>query len=149
MRVPAMVVLSAFLLSIAPQAMAQTASVAEAEEPSIDELRIVGITAAGVSLLALGTGVVMGVLAQQQFSCAKDVLACNKTLANPVVGTELFDVRAEVDQKAMFADISYLVSAASAVVATVGILRGFVFVEEAAVTAEPTVAPVAPVAGGA
>jgi hypothetical protein len=114
---------------------------AEAEEPSIGELQVVGITASAISLVSLGVGIAMGVLAQQQYACAQDIITCNTTLQNKVVGSELFDLRAEVDQKAMFADMAYLVSAAGAVVGTVGILRGFVFTDP---PATPTSAAVVP-----
>lgn len=112
-----------------------------AEEPSVEERRIVAFVSTGVAVASLVTGVTMGVLAQVQFDCAKDIIACNKTLANPVVGSELFDVRSEVEQKAVFADMAYLFAGAAGVVATVGYLRGFVFVDE-----EPAAAA-APVAG--
>lgn len=93
--------------------------------------------ASGVALASLATGVTMGVLAQQQFACADDIITCNGTLTNKVVGEELFDVRAEIEQKALFADMAYLFAGAATVVATVGFLRGFVFVDE------PAAAPVA------
>lgn len=86
--------------------------------------------ATGVAVASLATGVTMGVLAQAQFDCAKDIIACNNGLQNKVVGEELFDVRAEVEQKALFADMAYLFAGAAAVVATVGYLRGFVFIDE-------------------
>ena len=75
-------------------------------------------------------------LAQIEFDCAKDVVACNAGLQNKIVGEELFDVRAEIEQKALAADMAYLMAAAAAVVATVGYLRGFVFVEEGEATSE-------------
>lgn len=115
----------------APAAAEAPATVtARAEEPSVEERRIVAYAATGVAVASLATGITMGVLAQQQFDCAKDILACNGTLANKVVGEELFDVRAEIEQKALFADMAYLFATAAAVVATVGYLRGFVFIDE-------------------
>jgi hypothetical protein len=111
----------------APEA---AAAPARAEEPSLEERRIVAFAATGVAVASLATGVTMGVLAQVQFDCAKDIIACNNGLQNKVVGEELFDVRAEVEQKALFADMAYLFAGAAAVVATVGYLRGFVFVDE-------------------
>ena len=99
----------------------------------------------GVAVASLATGITMGVLAQQQFDCAKDILACNDGLKNKVVGEELFDVRAEIEQKALFADMAYLFAAAT-VVATVGYLRGFVFLDEEPTAATATlVMPRAPV----
>lgn len=109
-----------------------------AEEPSLEERRIVAFVSTGVAVASLATGITMGVLAQTQFDCAKDIIACNGNLKNKVVGSELFDVRSEVEQKAVFADMAYLFAGAATVVATVGYLRGFVFVDE-----EPAAAPVA------
>ena len=111
-------------------------STERAEEPSLEERRIVAYVSTGVAVASLATGITMGVLAQQQFDCAKDILACNGTLQNKVVGEELFDIRAEVEQKALFADMAYLFAGAATVVATVGYLRGFVFIDE-----EPAAAP--------
>lgn len=101
-----------------------------AEEPSLEERRLVAYIATGVSVIALATGATFGVLAQIEFDCAKDVVACNAGLNNKIVGEELFDVRAEIEQKALAADMAYLFAGAAAIVATVGYLRGFVFVEE-------------------
>lgn len=106
-----------------------------AEEPSLEERRLVAYIATGVSVIALATGATFGVLAQLEFDCAKDVIACNQGLNNKIVGEELFDVRAEIEQKALAADMAYLFAGAAAVVATVGYLRGFVFVEEDGATA--------------
>jgi hypothetical protein len=106
-----------------------------AEEPSLEERRLVAYIATGVSVIALATGATFGVLAQIEFDCAKDVIACNQDLNNKIVGEELFDVRAEIEQKALAADMAYLFAGAAAVVATVGYLRGFVFVEEDGATA--------------
>jgi hypothetical protein len=112
------------------------------DEPGLEERRLVAFVATGVAVASLATGITMGVLAQQQFACADDIIACNKALASPVVGEELFDLRAEIEQKALFADMAYLFAGAAAVVATVGYLRGFVFTD-----GEPTAgAPVAAVA---
>jgi len=124
-----------------------------AEEPSVEERRIVAFVSTGVAVASLITGVTMGVLAQVQFDCAKDIIACNGTLQNKVVGTELLDVRSEIEQKAVFADMAYLFAGAATVVATVGYLKGFVFVDEEAppavaglLPAAPTFANLAPVA---
>ncbi len=134
----------------APAAEAAPAPAAEvsaspAEEPSLEERRIVAYVSSGVAVASLATGITMGVLAQVQFDCAKDIIACNGGLQNKVVGEEIFDVRAEIEQRALFADMAYLFAGAAAVVATVGYLRGFVFVDEepAAVAAIPM--PQAPV----
>ena len=140
----------------APTGTAAVATVSDkpAEEPSVEERRIVAFVSTGVAVASLATGITMGVLAQAQFDCARDIIACNGTLENKVVGDELFDVRAEIDQRAILADMAFLFAGASAVVATVGYLRGFVFVEEEAAPAvagivlpqAPTFANLAPVA---
>ncbi len=116
-------------LVLALPSVAQPAEAA-AEEPSLEERRLVAYLATGVSLASLVTGVTFGVLAQSEFDCAKDVLACNAGLQNKIVGEELFDVRNEIEQKAVAADIAYLFAGAAAIVATVGYLNAFVFVEE-------------------
>lgn len=107
---------------------------ASTDEPSLEERRLVAYVATGVSVASLITGITFGILAQTEFDCAKDVIACNGGLQNKIVGEELFDVRSEIEQKALAADMAYLFAAASAVVATVGYLRGFVFVEEGETT---------------
>ena len=124
----------------APAPAAGAPSAERVDEPSVDERRIVAFVATGVTVASLATGVTMGVLAQQQFACADDIIDCNKTLKDPIAGEELFDVRAEVEQKALFADMAYLFAGAAAVVATVGYLRGFVFVDEPTATAAPVAA---------
>lgn len=108
-----------------------------AEEPSLEERRIVAYVSTGVAVASLATGVTLGILAQQQFDCAKDIVGCNNDLENKVVGEELFDVRAEIEQKAVFADMAYLFAAAASVVATVSFLRGFVFIDEEPAAAAP------------
>jgi|GEM_PF-1514769 len=153
----AVVVASALALPAAAQSPAQPTAPApppaaapapeRVDEPSLQERRIVAFVATGVAVASLATGVTMGVLAQQQFACADDIVACNKGLKDPIVGEQLFDVRAEIEQKALFADMAYLFAAAAAVVATVGYLRGFVFVDEAPATAALAPAlPLVPVA---
>lgn len=106
-------------------------STERAEEPSLQERRIVAYVSTGVAVVSLAAGVTMAVLAKTQFDCAADIIECNKGLENKIVGQELFDLRAEIEQKALFADMAFLFAGASAVVATVGYLRGFVFVDEA------------------
>lgn len=143
-----------FLLALAAPSFAQApatpadpiadagVSMSAPEEPSLDERRMVAYVATGVSVASLVTGVTMGILAQIEFDCAKDVIACNGGLANKIVGEELFDVRNEIEQKAIAADMAYLFAGAAAIVATVGYLNGFVFVEEGEATSalppEPT-----------
>ncbi len=111
------------------------AATEDVEEPSVEERRLVAYVATGVSVASLISGVTFGVLAQTEFDCAKDVINCNKGLQNKIVGTELFDIRSEIEQKALAADMSYLFAIASGVVATAGYLAGFVFVDEADATA--------------
>lgn len=130
-------------------APAVAASTERAEEPSLEERRLVAYVATGVAVASLATGVTMGLLAKSQFDCAADIIACNGTLQNKVVGEEMFDMRAEIEQKALFADMAFLFAGASAIVATVGYLRGFVFVDEPTEAAEapaPTASLVMPVA---
>lgn len=104
---------------------------AESDEPTVEEKRLVAFVATGVTVIALASGITLGVLANDQYQCAADVIACNQGRANKIVGGELFDVRNEIEQKAIAADISYLFAATAALVATVNYLQGFVFVDEA------------------
>lgn len=113
----------------APAPAPAVASTERAEEPSVEERRLVAYAATGVAVASLATGITMGLLAKSQFDCAADILTCNGTLKNKVVGEEMFDLRAEIEQKALFADMAFLFAGASAIVATVGYLRGFVFVD--------------------
>ena len=128
--------------SAAPEST--VAPTTSADEPTVEERRIVAYVATGISVASLAAGITLGLLAQAQFDCAKDVLACNQGLQNKIVGTELFDVRNEIEQKALFADMAYLLAAASAIVATVGYLRGFVFLEETPATPVPAPAAALP-----
>lgn len=116
----------------APASAAPAVSVTDRpEEPSLEERRIVAWVSSGVAVASLATGITMGLLANAQYACAADIQACNAGLQNKVVGEEMFDLRAEIEQKALFADMAFLFAGASAVVATVGFLRGYVFVDEA------------------
>jgi hypothetical protein len=134
----------------APSSSGTSAAPADSlEEATLAERRLVAFVAAGVSVASLAAGVTFGVLAQQQFACAQDILACNKTLEKPVVGEELFNLRAEIEQKALFADMAYLFAGASAVVAVVGFLRGFVFVDEGQTAPVAAASPLAPTRGTA
>lgn len=117
---------------VAPAPAAPAVSVTDRpEEPSLEERRIVAWVSSGVAVASLATGITMGLLANAQYACAADIQACNAGLQNKVVGEEMFDLRAEIEQKALFADMAFLFAGASAVVATVGFLRGYVFVDEA------------------
>jgi hypothetical protein len=126
---------------------APAVSLERSEEPSLEERRLVAYVSTGVAVASLATGITMGVLAKSQFDCAADIITCNGTLQNKVVGEEMFDMRAEIEQKALFADMAFLFAGASAIVATVGYLRGFVFVDEpteASAEAAPTASLVVP-----
>jgi hypothetical protein len=133
-----------------PPAEAGSVSATAPEEPTLEEKRLVAYVATGVSLASLATGITFGILAQVEFDCAKDVVKCNGGLQNKIVGEELFDVRSEIEQKALAADMAFLFAAVSAVVATMGYLNGFVFTEEATMTSAvvpaPAPAPIVPAA---
>ena len=96
-------------------APAVVTSTERAEEPSLEERRLVAYVSTGVAVVSLAAGITLGVLAKSQFDCAADILTCNAGLQNKVVGEELFDLRAEIEQKALFADMAFLFADASAV----------------------------------
>lgn len=163
-RSAAALTLFALLLALPGRAQAPASDPAPAAaapvddtEPSLNERRLVAYVATGVSVASLATGVTFGILAANDYACLSDVVACNKGLDKKIVGDKIFDARAELEQKSLIADMAYLVAAASAVVAVVGFLRGFVFVdgeEEApseapATTATPASGPAAAPTGGA
>jgi hypothetical protein len=105
---------------------------------------LVAYVATGVAVASLATGITFGILAEQQHQCLVNVIACNKTLDNKIVGEELFDARADMEQKALIADMGFLFAAASATVATVGYLRGFVFTGEEEPVPAAAVPPASP-----
>lgn len=113
------------------EASAAPAPTAESDEPSVEEKRLVAYVATGVAVVSLASGITFGLLANAQYQCAADVIACNQGRANKIVGEELFDERNEIEQKAIAADISYLFAATAALVATVNYLQGFVFTDDA------------------
>lgn len=100
------------------------------DEPGLGERRLVAYVATGVAAAAFVTGGVFAFLAWQQYQCVADVVECNKTLDDPIVGEELFDARAEIEYKALGADMAFLFGAAAALVAGTGYVRGFIFTGE-------------------
>ena len=115
--------------STSPPAAEAAAATADPDEPTAEEHRLVAYVASGVSVVSLATGITFGVLAQAKYDCAADVIACNQGRPNKIVGRELFDLRNDIERQAIAADIAYLFAATSALVATVGYLQGFVFVD--------------------
>lgn len=135
----------ALLGPVAPSARAQPregslvddAAPSDAEravDPEVEQQRLVAYVATGISAASLAVGVVSGALALDQYRCLEDVLACNQRLPDPIQGDELFEARAQVDQKAFVADMAFLVAAASAAVAVSGYLLGFVFTGDGEIT---------------
>lgn len=102
-------------------------NVTQSDEPSILERQIVAIVASGVTVVALIAGATFGTLSYLQYQCAADVIACNEVLDEPIIGDQLFEARANVEQLALLADMAYLFAAASALVAITGFVRGFIF----------------------
>jgi hypothetical protein len=99
-------------------------------DPSLLERRIVAFVASGVSVISLGVGGVFAGLAWQQNQCLQDVVECNKTLDDPIEGTEFLDAKTELEHKAVIADMAFLFAGAAALVAVTGFVRGFVFTGE-------------------
>lgn len=117
---------------------------AVSDEPNVEERRLVAYVATGVAAASLAVGATVGFLAQQDYACLADVVACNATREDPITGTEFLDAVAEVEHKAVLADMMYVLAATSAVVAVTGYLRGFVFTgeqEDAAAAPEALLLP--------
>jgi len=96
---------------------------ADAGEP-LDLERIIVASVAGVVAVAgLATGITFGILAQQEYDCLNDVVACNADRDDPIEGTDFLDARAEVERKALYADMGYLVAVTAATVAIVGAIE--------------------------
>lgn len=91
----------------------------------VKERRLVAFVAAGVATVALGAGIALGVVAQQRYQCLADVVACNQTLEEPLVGDAFLEARAEVENLSLLADMSYVLAAGSALVAVTSFVRGF------------------------
>jgi len=90
----------------------------------------VAYVSTGVAVAALATSAVFGYLAWDQYNCLSNVVVCNQNLDDPVVGDELFTARAEVEFKALVADMALLFGAAAVLVAATGYVRGFIFTGE-------------------
>ncbi len=99
-------------------------------DPSLLERRIVAFVASGVSVVSLGVGGVFAGLAWQQNQCLQDVVECNKTLDDPIEGTEFLAAKTELEHKAVIADMAFLFAGAAALVAVTGFVRGFIFTGE-------------------
>jgi hypothetical protein len=91
----------------------------------VAERRLVAFVAAGVATVALGAGISLGVLAQQRYDCLADVVACNQTLEEPIVGDAFLEARADVETLSLLADMSYVLAAGSALVAVTSFIRGY------------------------
>ncbi|MFH1810342.1 MAG: hypothetical protein ABIJ09_16470 [Pseudomonadota bacterium] len=104
---------------------AETGTETAAAEAPVDssadlERLIVTGVAGGVAVVGLGVGITFGVLALNDYNCLSDVVECNKTLDEPIIGDKYLDARAEVERKALYADMGFLVAATAATVAIVG-----------------------------
>ncbi|MBN2361063.1 MAG: hypothetical protein JXR83_16525 [Deltaproteobacteria bacterium] len=93
---------------------------AATDTPSDLERIIVAGAAGAVAVAGLAVGITFGVLALGEYNCLKDVVACNEGRTDKIEGTKYLDARAEVERKALYADMGYLVAATAATVAIVG-----------------------------
>lgn len=108
----------------APAPVEEVGEPAAEEGGSLDLERIIVASVAGaVAVAGLATGITFGILAQQEYDCLKDVVACNQDRDDPLEGTEFLDARAEVERKALYADMGYLVALTAATVAVVGAIE--------------------------
>lgn len=107
---------------VEPSGVSSSPNVLPAE---MKERRLVAFVAAGVATVALGAGIALGVVAQQRYQCLSDVVACNQTLEEPIVGDAFLEARAEVENLSLLADMSYVLAAGSALVAVTSFVRGF------------------------
>ena len=103
-------------------------------DPITKERIIVASVAGGIAVAGLATGLVFGIQAQKQFNCLKDINECNKNLEDKIEGTEYLDARAEVERKALYADMGYLISGNAVIVAIVGLIELLTGKEEVEVT---------------
>lgn len=99
-------------------------------DPSLLERRIVAFVATGASVVSLGVGGVFAGLAWQQNQCLQDVVECNKSLDDPIEGTEYLDEKTSLEHKAVIADMAFLFAGAAALVAVTGFVRGFILTGE-------------------
>ena len=103
-----------------PEATAEAKGESATDAPSDLERIIVAGAAGAVAVVGLGVGITFGVLALNDYNCLKDVVACNADRDDKIEGTKYLDARAEVERKALYADMGYLVAATAATVAIVG-----------------------------
>lgn len=96
----------------------------------IAERRILAYASTAVAVLAFGAGGTIGYLARDQYDCLQNVLACNENLATPIEGTEYLDQVAEMEQKAVLADMMLVLGVASSVVAITNWVQGFLWTAE-------------------
>lgn len=108
---------------------------------AIAERRVLAYASTAVAALAFGTGITIGYFAREQFSCLQNVLACNETLATPIEGSAYLDQVAEVEQKAVLADMMFVLGAASTVVAVTNWVQGFWSIEDEQKDARALTAP--------
>lgn len=94
-------------------------------DPTVRQRRLIAYVSSGVAVAALATGVTLGVIANNEYSCLADVIACNEQRDEPILGSAYLDKKAEVDTLALFADMAYVVTAAATIVAVTGYIRGY------------------------
>jgi hypothetical protein len=94
-------------------------------DPTVGQRRLIAYLSSGVAVAALATGVTFGILANNEYGCLADVLACNQTRDEPILGSAFLDKKAEVDTLSLFADMAYVVAVAATIVAVTGYIRGY------------------------
>ncbi len=116
--------------SDAPADTAAPALVDAGPKPDVLERRLVAYVSTGVAAVALGAGITLGTLALTQYDCLNNVLVCNESAEDPILGDEFLDKKAEVETLSLVADMAYVVAAAATIVAVTGYIRGYFLTEE-------------------
>jgi hypothetical protein len=101
-------------------------AVSSGDDPTVMERRLVAYVSSGVAVVALGTGIALGVIAADGFSCLENVEDCNaRDGMDPIEGEAFLEKKSEVESMALFADMAFVVAGAAAIVAVTGYIRGY------------------------
>ena len=99
-------------------------------QEQIEEHRILAYASTVVAVLSFGAGSTIGYLARDQYDCLQNILSCNENLSAPIEGTAYLDQVAEMEQKAVLADMFLVLGVASSVVAVTNWVQGFLWTDD-------------------